>query len=630
MRAAVLGLVLGGCMGAAPMDAVELDTEGPLGMVFGWDGRVRAGAATVDVTPVIAETFVDADGNHEFTGCFDDPTGAVEGCGGEGFDDVDGDDWFDAVFIGGFGYRRPAQGVREQDGITARAVVLSYDDQYVALVGLDLVGLGHRRINAAADLLAAEGFDPDRLIVTSTHNHQGPDTMGLWGDPLAGVSGYDAAYQDRVTLAIVAAVKAAIDDMAIVELRVGAQRLRDRSPYFNGSVFGGHNPTAKMHGMVHDIRDPVVVSDQVLAVQGRTDLGETKFTLTSWSGHPEVRGGNNNDLSADWVGVTREVLEARYGGVALHLPESLGGMQSALGGDLPLVEEDGTHVYELCPAEVDPADEGCVGKSEGEPRTYPDGLPVPVWAPHDSWEFVTSHGWHIAEAAIDLLDAATPFRQAPIRVEVEDGYVPVRNVAYNLLGPSGIFDFGLEEAMRDTTLCPGAAEVTLGCLPFRTFRLTVGPIGLISAPGELVPELAWGLPTDDPAWVVEAADPGARGPASKYFPQHDADCDDVGFEACRDRTDVDDCDCLAIHAWPYTGGTDRPLLDRFDEGEVQYRAAVSMASTYLSYILPSDDTNRAVSLLGDRDGDHYEDTVTPAWDFADAWLEAQARIDARW
>jgi hypothetical protein len=35
-------------------------------------------------------------------------------------------------------------------------------------------------------------------------------------------------------------------------------------------------------------------------------------------------------------------------------------------------------------------------------------------------------------------------------------------VAYNLLGPSGIFDFGLDDAMQDLTLCPEAAEVTLG------------------------------------------------------------------------------------------------------------------------------------------------------------------------
>ena len=455
--------------------------------------------------------------------------------------------------------------------------------------------------------------------------------MGLWGDPLAGVAGFDAAYQDRVAVAIADAVREAAGGMRAVDLRVGAQHLRDRSPYFNGSVFGGHNPTPKMHGMVHDIRDPVVVSDQLLVLQGRAG-DEVVFTLTNWSGHPEVRGGDNNLLSADWVGVTRRVLEARYGGLAIHVPESLGGMQSALGGDLPLVDPDGADRWETCEEEAvaDEADPGCFGKAIGETRTYDDGLPVPVWAPHDSWEFVTSHGWHIARAAIDLIEAASPVQSAPIRVEVEDGWLPVRNVAYNLFGPSGIFDFGLDQALRDATICPGAAEVPLGCLPFRTFRMEIGPVGVITAPGELLPELAWGLPADDPAWEAESADPAARGPESRYFPQHDADCDAVDPEACLSALDVGDCDCLSIHRWPYVLSPDpthRPVLESLD---TPYKAVFSMTSTYLSYIVPEGDVNRRVSLLEDRDGDHYEDTVTPAYDFATIWLDTQRRIDARW
>ena len=51
------------------------------------------------------------------------------------------------------------------------------------MVSLDLVGLASPRIYAARDALVADGFAGDHLLVASTHNHQGPDTMGLWGDP---------------------------------------------------------------------------------------------------------------------------------------------------------------------------------------------------------------------------------------------------------------------------------------------------------------------------------------------------------------------------------------------------------------------------------------------------------------
>jgi hypothetical protein len=42
------------------------------------------------------------------------------------------------------------------------------------------------------------------------------------------------------------------------------------------------------------------------------------------------------------------------------------------------------------------------------------------------------------------------------------------------------------------------------------------------------------------------------------------------------------------------------------------------------------DFNRSVSLLSDRDGDHYEDTVSPSWDFAPELQRAQAAISSRW
>lgn len=628
MRALWVVALLAACTGKDE-DVVE---AGPLGIPIAEDGRIYAGAAALDMTPAIKELFIDANGDNSFGGCFDDPSGTGPDCNGEGFEDANGNGFFDARFIGGYGERRPALSIHEDDGISARAIVLAQDGSYVAMVALDLVGLGHLRINIAADDLADEGFDPDRLIVASTHNHQGPDTMGLWGDPLAGISGFDPDYQAQVAETIAQSVRDAAAHMVPVSLRVNAQHMRDRSPYFNGAVFGGKNPTPKMHGMVHDIRDPVIVSDQLLVVQGRDDADATIFTLTNWSGHPEVRGGNNNAISADWVGVTRKVVEGHFGGMALHFPESLGGMQSALGGDLPLVDPDGTHRYETCTAEAvaDMADAGCAGKSAGDVRTDEDGLSVPLWAEHDSWAFVTSHGWHIGEAAIDLIESAEPVTTAPIRAEVEDGYVPVRNVAYNLLGPSGIFDFGLDDAMQDITQCPQASEVTLGCLPFRTWRVEVGPVGFVTAPGELLPELAWGLPTDDPLWVSEAADPAARGPSSRYFPQHDADCNTVGMEACIDEETVGDCNCLDIHAWPYTWSINpehRPVLESLT---TPYRAAMSMTSTYLSYIIPEQDVNHKVSLLSDNDGDHYEDTVTPAFDFGTLYMDAQKRIDARW
>jgi hypothetical protein len=622
-------LAAAGCAEEKPAES------SPLGIILRDDGIIYAGVASVDITPDIGETFTDLDGNHDFDGCIDDPEAAGEDCD-EPFDDANGNGEFDPVWIGGFGPKRPALGVH--DPIYARAVVIAYDGSYMAFVALDLVGLGSPRIHEARDRLAAEGFEPNRLLVASSHNHQGPDTMGLWGDPEAFISGLDEDYQAGLADAIEAVVREAASSMEPVTLQVGAVQMRDQSPkWFNGANFGGKNPSEIMHGLIYDGRDPVVVSDQLLVLQGHATDG-VLFTLTNWSGHPEVRSSSNNLISSDYVGTLREVLEGQFGGMAMHLPECLGGMQSALNGDVPLVAEDGEHQFQTCDAAAiaDAEDTECFGLDEGAARLDEDGDAVPVWAEEDSWEFVDSLGWHIAEAAMVALDEGERYEEAAIRVEAETFQLPVENQVYNLLAPFDIFELGLDTAVTDPALCPDLNEVetTVGCIEVQTSRIRLGPVGFTAVPGELLPELAWGLPEMDSRWQAEATDPTQRGrdAGAVFFPQHDPNCNDVDYAVCQEAMTLDDCDCLRVHAWPYTlsyAEGQRPLLEAWDGSGVAYRAAIGMADNYLSYIIPEPDFNASVSLLTD-DGDHYEDTVSPARDFATRVQEAQSRIDARW
>ena len=156
--------------------------------------------------------------------------------------------------------------------------MISHNGEYIAFVALDFVGLGSPSVNEARSRLVADGFEDTRLLVSSSHNHQGPDTMGLWGNPynLADpVSGIDPVHQARVVDAIEQSVRDAAAQMVPVDLVVGRTRMRDRGPYFSGALFGGRNPTDRMHGMIFDGRDPVVVSDQLLVLQGRTSPDET-------------------------------------------------------------------------------------------------------------------------------------------------------------------------------------------------------------------------------------------------------------------------------------------------------------------------------------------------------------------
>ena len=103
------------------------------------------------------------------------------------------------VFVAGFGPNRKATGVH--DPLKARAVVLAHDKQKLAFVSVDLVGFFRPDVLAVRQQLPGFTY----VLVGSTHNHEGPDTLGLWGlTPLQ--SGVDAGYLAFVKAQIVKAV----------------------------------------------------------------------------------------------------------------------------------------------------------------------------------------------------------------------------------------------------------------------------------------------------------------------------------------------------------------------------------------------------------------------------------------
>ncbi len=588
----------------------------PLGLPMGVDGVTWVGVASIDITPEVLETFSDLDGDAEFDGCIDDPKAEKPGCA-EPFDDVNGNGRFDAVWIGGFGPKRAAAGVH--DPLSVRTMVVVRNGEYLVLTGLDLVGLLQFRIDEAAAVLAAEdGMDPDRFIASTSHVHQGPDTIGIWGlvdlDNGQLEPGFDPAYQARVVQAMVASVRAAAAAVRPAEVVMGMRDLAEVSPWFNGAHFGGTNPKARVHGLTHDGRDPVVASTRVFAMHARDpETHEGIATLLNYSGHPEVWGSSNRLISADWVGVAREQLEDALGGTAVFVPECLGGMQSMLGAPTPLVDEDGQWVM----------------------TTDAGGEPEPTWAPSDTWEITFSAGVHVADAALSALAGAEPVTLEPFEVRVAPMRVHVDNMAWGFVALSGLIDGEVEQLIQDPEACPGhdpTDPFDLGCLDTRTWRLRLGPLSVMTAPGELLPEVFHGLPTDDPRWQAESADPTQRGTTegrdSVYFPQHPPECDAVDYEACRLELAVGDCDCLRMHDVPYHHAPDPastpPLVQLLPD--TPYRLVIGNAGDYLSYIIPENDFNLKVSLLSGPDRDHYEETVSASSTLATQLQKAQAAL----
>ena len=105
------------------------------------------------------------------------------------------------VWIAGYGHNRKATGVH--DPLCARAVVLKTAPE--GRPGVGRPGRVHvpEHQERAQEL---DGFD--YVLVASTHDHEGPDTIGLWG-PSFRESGVDPTYLERAERGIVAAVRQA-------------------------------------------------------------------------------------------------------------------------------------------------------------------------------------------------------------------------------------------------------------------------------------------------------------------------------------------------------------------------------------------------------------------------------------
>src|SRR5262249_6232665 len=74
------------------------------------------------------------------------------------------------VYMAGFGQNRKATKVH--DPLMARAVVLKHGTQKVAMVSVDLVGFFYPNVVSVRKQLPGFTY----VLVSSTHNHEGPDT----------------------------------------------------------------------------------------------------------------------------------------------------------------------------------------------------------------------------------------------------------------------------------------------------------------------------------------------------------------------------------------------------------------------------------------------------------------------
>src|SRR5262245_54389815 len=125
-----------------------------------------------------------------------------------------------AVYLAGFGQDRKATGVH--DPLMARAVVFADGAEKIAWVSVDVVGLFLPSVENVRKQLPGFKY----VMVSSTHNHEGPDTLGLWG-PNPFTCGIDSEYLKKVEAGATAAVLAAEKSLAPTVAKIGTAAADD-------------------------------------------------------------------------------------------------------------------------------------------------------------------------------------------------------------------------------------------------------------------------------------------------------------------------------------------------------------------------------------------------------------------
>jgi hypothetical protein len=292
------------------------------------------------------------------------------------------------------------------------------------------------------------------VSVSSTHNHEGPDTLGLWGkNPF--VSGIDKEYMKDFEAGIAKAIREADKNSTKATANIG---------------------TVNAPELLNDNREPYVKHDELVAIRFENSDGKPVGVLVQWNCHPETMASKNTELTADFVGATVATLKKSQGCPVMYLTGTVGGLLTSL--EVP------------------------VKNAKGE--VLKDG----------TFEKTDEYGRLVAAAAEKALKEAKAISLTPFDARRKEVFVPVQNQLYKLGWRAGVLErtfyiwendpFPTKPVESKDLTKPGAIRTEVG-------HLKLGDLEVAIIPGEIYPELVLGK-------VQDPADPGADFPDAPIEP----------------------------------------------------------------------------------------------------------------
>ena len=212
-----------------------------------------------------------------------------------------------SVYLAGWSSNRKSEGVH--DDLFARCLLIDDGQIQIGFLSLDLLGVTRLQNMEIQELCREKGVFPDHLIITATHQHSGPDTIGLWG-PDETTSGVDPEYIEWVCQQSANAVEDAKKRIQPAKISLAMTSISQ----------------ADRISINH--REPDLIDRDLGLIKVDRPDGTNIGILVNFTMHPEVMKSDSRLLTADFPSVIYRQCDAKLGGVTLFVNGALGGMVS--------------------------------------------------------------------------------------------------------------------------------------------------------------------------------------------------------------------------------------------------------------------------------------------------------------
>jgi hypothetical protein len=359
---------------------------------------------------------------------------------------------FKSFYLGGYGIGpvHPATGVLRH--IYARAIAIRGGDGQTVVIGtIDAQGYSiayqqgpYGIADIEADIQRTLHIPADHVVLQSTHTHNGPDDLGVWG-------GVPDSYLAFVKHQMESAITQAVQGERPAQLRWATADMRGFSGTFGSDTDETHTGDNADYPPDNELR----------ALQAVDGDGHVTATLVNYSTHPTVYGPLNK-ISPDWPGATATFLEHDEIGIAASV----------------------AYGY---PGSVAVVTVGAVGHTwpAGTPRGTDPAVDPP---PHSDNGPADDFGNAVARMAIGALSGhGTYLRSARVAAAARTVYVANTNpiLLAGQTEPSNSTPLGGYKIYRANT--PPYQYGDLMAAP--VIALRVGDLPVFSAPGEAYPSI---------------------------------------------------------------------------------------------------------------------------------------------